>query len=189
AVAITVTLLGACSGSREQSTPPLPTSTTRPATATSTPNESQNHDRPTAPAAPANPTAAAAAAQVPMLDREGAATHTHTQLNVTIAGEEVAIPSDLGIDDNAGKIAALHTHDASGLIHVESPQAADTYTVAQLLVLWGIQPDRATVCTAFGLPTCQITLDGRSVIDRAALDVVLIDEAVIRLELRPADVA
>lgn len=46
-------------------------------------------------------------------------THTHTQLKVVQEGNEIKIPSNVGISDNC--MHPLHTHDATGLIHMEYP--------------------------------------------------------------------
>ena len=185
---IAVAFLGACSGSGDDRAEPLPTSTTTTRSRTAV-DDGDRPGRATVPPAPPDPTAAADAARVPMLEREGGATHTHTRLEVTAGGERITVPGGLGIDEATGRIAALHTHDPSGLLHVESPERDDTYTLAQLLLLWGIDPTPAGVCTAFGLPGCEIRLGGRPVLDARDLAVVLVDDAVIRMELRPATVA
>jgi hypothetical protein len=57
--------------------------------------------------------------------------HIHPQLNITFDGQPLTVPSQIGIDQSLWKdhsldqyglqgLAPLHTHDASGTIHVES---------------------------------------------------------------------
>jgi hypothetical protein len=71
--------------------------------------------------APADASAAVAAAGLPMLRREGNVEHIHTHLDVLVDGAPVTVPADIGIDMRRRAISPLHTHDASGVIHIESP--------------------------------------------------------------------
>ena len=184
ATIVVLVALGACSGTAEEAKPTSTSERSRPPGSQAVPPDNDPAGAPTPPPAPADATAAATAAGVPMLDTEGGATHTHTRLKVTAAGAEMRVPAGLGIDNKTRRIGALHTHDGSGLVHVESPEAGDTYTLAQLLVLWGIEPTPAGVCAAFGLPGCEVRVDGTAVTEAAALEVVLVDAAEIHLELR-----
>src|SRR5438128_9679748 len=58
----------------------------------------------------------------------GRAYHWHTQLTIVSAGNPVTIPADIGISFTCMQI--LHTHDTSGLIHIEpdTPEQARGYT-------------------------------------------------------------
>jgi len=82
------------------------------------------------------------AAGLPILDMEGAAEHFHAHLDVFEDGKRVAVPADIGFSFTPGGqpngISALHTHDDSGIIHIEAPVAGDTYTLGQLLTEWGV---------------------------------------------------
>jgi hypothetical protein len=71
--------------------------------------------------APADATAAARDAGLPMLSSEGMVEHIHVHLDVVVDGRPVAVPSNIGIDAARGAISPLHTHDDSGVIHIESP--------------------------------------------------------------------
>jgi hypothetical protein len=71
--------------------------------------------------APADATAAVNAAGLPMLGREGNVEHIHAHLDVLVDGEAVPVPADIGIDVHSRTISPLHTHDASGVLHIESP--------------------------------------------------------------------
>ena len=44
-------------------------------------------------------------------------THFHVQLTITVHGRAVPIPPDIGLDP--GCALRLHTHDVSGVIHIE----------------------------------------------------------------------
>jgi len=60
--------------------------------------------------------------------------HTHTQLNITINNQSYAIPAGIGIVQDYC-IYWLHTHDDSGLIHIESPVKRE-FTLGQFLSIW-----------------------------------------------------
>jgi hypothetical protein len=82
------------------------------------------------------------AAGLDVLNAEGAAEHFHAHLDVFVDGKAITVPADIGFEFSAaGKptgISALHTHDESGIIHVEAPVVGATYTVGQLLTEWGV---------------------------------------------------
>ncbi len=91
-------------------------------------------------AAPGDPVAAVAAAGLPMLGEEKLAVHYHAHLEVIVNGTPVPVPADLGIDEARHLIAPLHTHDPSGVVHIES--ATDVpFTLGQFFTEWG-QPLR-----------------------------------------------
>ena len=71
--------------------------------------------------APADARAAVAAAGLPMLGSEGSVEHIHAHLDVLVDGKPVPVPADLGVDTRRGTMSPLHTHDDSGVIHVEAP--------------------------------------------------------------------
>ena len=86
---------------------------------------------------PADPTAAMRAAGLQPLTAEGTVQHTHTELQVWYQGGRVTVPASIGIDTTGGTLSAIHTHDASGIVHVESPVPA-TFTLGQFFTEWGV---------------------------------------------------
>lgn len=78
------------------------------------------------------------------LSQEMLAVHIHAHLSLFDRGEQIAVPLGIGIvnpramNGFAGGSALywLHTHDATGIIHVESPDAR-TYTLGQFFDIWG----------------------------------------------------
>jgi hypothetical protein len=88
--------------------------------------------------APADASAAVRSAGLPMLGAEGTAQHIHAHLDVIANGSAVQVPADLGIDETTQQISALHTHDTTGIIHVESPDARATYTLKQFFEEWQV---------------------------------------------------
>lgn len=71
--------------------------------------------------APEDASAAVNAAGLPMLSREGSVEHIHAHLDVLVGGQPVQVPAGIGIDSRRRTISPLHTHDDSGVIHIESP--------------------------------------------------------------------
>jgi hypothetical protein len=87
-------------------------------------------------------TSTAKKAGLPMLGGEMTQVHYHAHLDIVVDGQTVTVPQYVGIDENAQTITALHTHDTSGVIHIES--AADVpFTLGQFFTEWG-QPLSAT---------------------------------------------
>jgi hypothetical protein len=72
------------------------------------------------------------------LRQEGQVVHIHQHLDVYANGDHVTIPAQIGIDANGGFISDLHTHDTSGIMHVESPTQR-TFTLGQFFAVWGVQ--------------------------------------------------
>ncbi|MFF4182129.1 hypothetical protein ACFYZ9_02980 [Streptomyces sp. NPDC001691] len=87
--------------------------------------------------APADASAAVAAAGLEMLSAEGMVQHTHTHLDVLVDGRPVTVPASIGIDEPRRRISPLHTHDTSGVIHVESPRRAE-FTLGQFMAEWQV---------------------------------------------------
>ena len=59
--------------------------------------------------------------------------HIHAHLDIFINGQPHTIPSQIGITGRC--FYWLHTHDESGVIHIESPAARD-YTLGQFFDIW-----------------------------------------------------
>jgi len=66
--------------------------------------------------------------------------HVHAHLTIYVAGQEVPVPSNIGIRPDC--ISWLHTHQANGVIHIEAPNSA-AYTMGQFFEVWN-QPLDAT---------------------------------------------
>jgi hypothetical protein len=68
---------------------------------------------------------------------EGDAKHEHAHLSLFVNGKQQPIPANLGIDP-ASNIAELHTHDARGVLHVESYSADKVFTLDQVFKIWEV---------------------------------------------------
>ncbi|MDJ0342343.1 hypothetical protein QMK19_21655 [Streptomyces sp. H10-C2] len=85
--------------------------------------------------APADAAASVKAAGLPMLGAEGQALHIHSHLDILVDGKPVQVPANIGIDLKQQKISPLHTHDTTGIVHIESPVQAD-FTLGQFMTEW-----------------------------------------------------
>jgi len=72
------------------------------------------------------------------LNSEGTTLHIHQHLDLYINGQAVTVPQDIGINNLAGFISPIHTHDTTGIIHVESP-TVQTFTLGQFFDIWGVR--------------------------------------------------
>jgi hypothetical protein len=98
----------------------------------------------------------------PLSPTEGTAVHIHQHLDLFVDGREVPVPAGIGIDPAVG-YAPLHTHDASGVIHVESPTAR-TYTLGDFFAVWGVRltPGCLGGYCAGGGRQLRVYVDGRA---------------------------
>jgi hypothetical protein len=77
---------------------------------------------------------------LPALRAEGQVLHTHQHLDLYVDGRPAAVPAGIGIDRTAGVLSPIHTHDSSGIIHVESPIVRD-FTLGEFFDVWGVHFD------------------------------------------------
>ena len=87
--------------------------------------------------APTDTTAQVSAAGLPMLSTEGTVEHIHAHLDVIVNGQPVVVPADLGIDQSTRQVSPLHTHDTTGVLHIESPVQAN-FSLGQLFTEWQV---------------------------------------------------
>jgi hypothetical protein len=89
--------------------------------------------------------------------------HIHQHLDVFVNGSQVQVPQDIGIIGGTG-LAFIHTHDASGVIHVESPTAR-RYTLGNVFDIWGVlfTPDCLGAYCNQGNDRVRVFVDGKRV--------------------------
>jgi hypothetical protein len=64
--------------------------------------------------------------------------HNHDLLQIFVHGKPVEVPQSIGINPTAGFLTSLHTHDNSGIIHVESP-TVENFSLGQFFDVWGVR--------------------------------------------------
>jgi hypothetical protein len=85
--------------------------------------------------------------------------HVHAHLTIIKDGVQLAMPNAIG-RPSAGCNYALHTHDNSGVIHVESP-GVQTFTLGQLFDIWGRDLSNAQVAE-FASPTIAVFINDKN---------------------------
>jgi hypothetical protein len=80
---------------------------------------------------------------VSALGQEGTVEHIHQHLDIFVDGKHVTVPALIGIYDSQ-YLTELHTHDTSGVMHVESPTKRD-FTLGQFFGVWGVRLDAKCV--------------------------------------------
>ncbi|MDV3277882.1 MAG: hypothetical protein LYZ69_05385 [Nitrososphaerales archaeon] len=68
------------------------------------------------------------------VETNGLAIHLHPWIRIVIDGQNVTIPANVGLVNGCEE--PIHTHDASGIIHVESPDASGQYTLGGFFSAW-----------------------------------------------------
>ncbi len=72
-----------------------------------------------------------------VLTAEGQVQHTHQHLDLFVDGQAVKVPADVGIDRVNLILSPIHTHDGTGIIHVESP-IVRVFTLGEFFDVWGV---------------------------------------------------
>jgi hypothetical protein len=106
--------------------------------------------------------------------------HVHSMLSIVVHGTSIRVPAGIGIVQVGGTPVCfywLHTHDDTGLIHVEAPMG--TFTLADFFAVWG-QPLSSTRIGRFS-GKVHVTIDGKP-FTGAPQDVPLLDGE--RIDLR-----
>jgi hypothetical protein len=69
---------------------------------------------------------------------EGVQIHVHPWLRMEISNQSVTIPASIGIVRSFTGLCfePIHTHDASGIIHVESNDVNTQYTLGDFFTIW-----------------------------------------------------
>jgi hypothetical protein len=72
---------------------------------------------------------------------EGTARHFHAHLDVLVDGRPVVVPAQLGIAPSGQEMSELHTHDTTGVLHIEAPTAGKRYLLGELFTEWNVRLD------------------------------------------------
>mgnify|MGYP001557978667 CR=1 FL=1 len=61
--------------------------------------------------------------------------HIHPHLRIVVNGADEDIPASVGVSPAC--MAEVHTHDATGTLHVESSEADKSFTLQDFFDVWG----------------------------------------------------
>jgi hypothetical protein len=114
---------------------------------------------------PTDATPYLAAAGVTALPQETLAVHYHAHVDININGTAVPFPQGVGFVISGGKVkglSPLHTHDSTGVLHIESP-LNKKFTLGQFFVELGLRLTPNCIggfCTGHG-KVFKVFLDGK----------------------------
>ncbi len=88
--------------------------------------------------------------------------HIHSHITIIINGEEQTIPADTGISSTC--LHPIHTHDETGIIHMESPVKED-FTIADFFQVWGkaLTPTKVLNTTVDAEHQLKLFSDGKEI--------------------------
>ena len=127
----------------------------------------------------ANAAKSAARATALGLPAEGTTMHEHADVEIFVHASKEPVPTDIGIDASKGTIQSIHTHDDTGLVHLESSQSRE-FTLGEFFGVWGVRftPSCLGAYCNEGNNRLQVFVDGEEV-DGSLQDVQLDDQTVI----------
>jgi hypothetical protein len=98
------------------------------------------------------------------LTAEGQAVHIHQHLDVFVEGARATIPAQVGIGAAGSFISDLHTHDNTGIMHVESPTVR-SFSLGQFFAVWGVRLDARCIggLCASGAKSLRAWVNGKPV--------------------------
>jgi hypothetical protein len=64
--------------------------------------------------------------------------HIHALLHVYVNGKRVTVPANIGLNDSTGPFSSIHTHDTSGIVHMEADRTYP-FTIGQFFAVWGVR--------------------------------------------------
>jgi hypothetical protein len=65
--------------------------------------------------------------------------HYHAHLRLVVDGHEVPVPKDVGVDAGTQTISPIHTHDETGVIHIEADQKGYRSDLQNVFDIWGLR--------------------------------------------------
>ncbi len=71
----------------------------------------------------------------------GLAEHYHATIRISVLNENIAIPDDVGLNDNGCSMRPLHTHDSTGKIHLEFKESGVEAPLEAFFDIWGKHMD------------------------------------------------
>jgi hypothetical protein len=92
--------------------------------------------------------------------------HIHSWLHVYVNGQAVTVPANIGLDQATSTFSPLHTHDTSGIIHMEADRTYP-FTIGQVFAVWGVKftNDQLGPYKSGGGKALQVYVNGNRVTD------------------------
>jgi hypothetical protein len=95
--------------------------------------------------------------------------HIHAMLHIYVNGLLRPLPANIGLDPAKGVESSIHTHDSTGIIHMEAPHPFN-YTLGDFFSIWGVKLGPAQVggLKGYGGDHLHFYLNGRPLSNPAA---------------------
>lgn len=95
--------------------------------------------------------------------------HIHAMLHVYVNGLLQPVPKDIGIEVGKQFEASMHTHDGTGIVHMEAPRRYP-FTLGDFFSVWGVKLGPAQVggLTGLGGDRLHFYLNGKPLANPAA---------------------
>jgi hypothetical protein len=112
--------------------------------------------------APGQVRSAVTAAGLPLLSAEATDVHFHAHVDIYVNGQPVTVPANIGIAAEDA-ISSMHTHDNTGIIHIESPSAR-TFTLGQFFIQWQVPLSKTCINSICNTSTTswRFSIDGQN---------------------------
>jgi hypothetical protein len=106
--------------------------------------------------------------------------HIHALLHIYVNGLLSNLPANIGLDSAKGLESSMHTHDRTGIIHMEAPHPFN-YTLGDFFSVWGVKLGPAQVggLSGYGGDHLHFYLNGKPLSNPAALVLHKDDSVVI----------
>jgi hypothetical protein len=106
--------------------------------------------------------------------------HIHAMLHIYVHGLLQPLSADIGLDPAKGIESSMHTHDRTGIIHMEAPHPFN-YTLGDFFSVWGVKlgPDQVGGLKGYGGDRLHFYLNGRPLKNPAAIVLHKEDNVVI----------
>jgi hypothetical protein len=95
--------------------------------------------------------------------------HIHAMLHIYVEGLLSPLPANIGLDPAKGLESSMHTHDSTGIIHMEAPHPYN-YTLGDFFSVWGVKlgPAQLGGLTGYGGNHLHFYLNGKPLSNPAA---------------------
>jgi hypothetical protein len=106
--------------------------------------------------------------------------HIHAMLHIYVNGLLKPLAANIGLDPAKGIESSMHTHDGTGIIHMEAPHPYN-YTLGDFFSVWGVKLGPAQVggLKGYGGDHLHFYLNGKPLSNPAALVLQKDDSVVI----------
>jgi hypothetical protein len=110
---------------------------------------------------PATPVVYPAIDHIPCQNTEQSGIHIHAHVTIYVNGKRILIPAHVGIAPDGSCLYWLHTHDESGVIHIEAPTGL-SFTFGNFLDIWEQRFQQLDYPSQFSDPAgWQVYVDGK----------------------------